>query len=55
MNKRQYNNVIDYTLKHEQSARTEDSLATARAVFNNMGVALPHRYMSSYLQRNSFR
>ena len=41
MNKKQYNNVIDYTLKHEQSAQTEDSLATARAIFNNMGVALP--------------
>lgn len=41
MNKKQYNNVIDYTLKHEQSAQTEDSLTTARAVFDNMGVALP--------------
>ena len=38
MNKKQYNNVIDYTLKHEQ---TEDSLSTARAIFENMGVALP--------------
>ena len=38
MNKKQYNNVIDYTLKHEQ---TVDSLSTARAIFNNMGVALP--------------
>lgn len=41
MDKKQYNNVIDWTLKHEQSAQTEDSLATARAIFNNMGVALP--------------
>ena len=38
MNKKQYNNVIENTLKHEQS---EDSLATARAIFDNMGVALP--------------
>ena len=38
MNKKQYNNVIENTLKHEQS---EDSLGTARAIFNNMGVALP--------------
>ena len=41
MNKQQYNNVIDYTLKHDEVAQGDDSLATARAVFNNMGVALP--------------
>lgn len=41
MNKKQYNNVIEHTLKHEVSAQTEDSLETARAIFNNMGVALP--------------
>ena len=44
MNKKQYNNVIDYTLKHEQ---TEDSLATARAIFDNMGVALPQGDMKT--------
>ncbi len=38
MNKKQYNNVIENTLKHEQ---TDDSLGTARAIFDNMGVALP--------------
>ena len=41
MNKKQYNNVIENTLKHEQSAQTEDSLSTARAIFDNMGIALP--------------
>ena len=41
MNKKQYNNVIEHTLKFEQSAQTDDSLATARAIFDNMGVALP--------------
>ena len=41
MNKKQYNNVIENTLKYEQSAQTDDSLSTARAIFNNMGVALP--------------
>ena len=45
MNKKQYNNVIDWTIKHESAAQTEDSLATARAVFNNMGVALPNGTM----------
>jgi len=40
-NKKQYNNVVENTLKHEQSAQTDDSLATARAIFDNMGVALP--------------
>ena len=45
MNKKQYNNVIDWTVKHEPAAQTEDSLATARAVFNNMGVALPNGTM----------
>lgn len=38
MNKKQYNNIIENTLKHEQ---TDDSLSTARAIFDNMGVALP--------------
>ena len=38
MNKKQYNNVIENTLKHE---KTDDSLSTARAIFDNMGVALP--------------
>lgn len=45
MNKKHYNNVIDWTLKHDQAAQTEDSLATARAVFHNMGVALPNGSM----------
>ncbi len=36
---KQYNNVIENTLKHEQ---TEDSLVIARAIFDNMGVALLH-------------
>ena len=30
MNKKQYNNVIDNTLKHDKSAQTGDSLSTAR-------------------------
>ena len=38
MNKKQYNNIIRNTLKREH---TEDSLSAARAVFKNMGVALP--------------
>ena len=38
MNKRQYNNIIKNTLKR---VHTEDSLSAARAVFKNMGVALP--------------
>lgn len=41
MDKKQYNNIIDWTLKHDKTAQTEDSVSTARAVFNNMGVALP--------------
>ena len=45
MNKKQYNNVIDYTLKHDEMAQNDDSLATARAIFNNMGVALPNGTM----------
>ena len=44
MNKKQYNNVIKNTLKYEQ---TEDSLATARAIFDNMGVALPNGDMKT--------
>ena len=41
MNKKQYNNVIEHTLKCEPSAQTDDSFATARAIFDNIGVALP--------------
>ena len=41
MNKKQYNNVIENTLKNDQTAQTNDSLSVARAIFNNMGVALP--------------
>ena len=44
MNKKQYNNVIENTLKHEQ---TDDSLSTARAIFDNMGVALPQGDMKA--------
>ncbi len=44
MNKKQYNNVIENTLKHEH---TDDSLSTARAIFNNMGVALPQGDMKT--------
>ena len=42
MNTKHYNNVIEWTLKHDQAAQTEDSLAAARAIFKNMGVALPN-------------
>ena len=47
MNKKQYNNVIKNTLKHDQTVKTDDSLATARAIFTNMGVALPQGDMKS--------
>ena len=39
MNKKQYNNVIDWTLKHE--GQSEDSLEVTRNICNEMGVALP--------------
>ncbi len=41
MNKKQYNSVIDYTLKSEKALESDDSLSTARAIFKNLGVALP--------------
>lgn len=41
MNKKQSNNIIAQTIKHEQMAQSENSLQTARAIFKNMGVALP--------------
>ncbi|MBO5097010.1 MAG: hypothetical protein J6B96_01695 [Agathobacter sp.] len=41
MNKKQYNNVIEHTLNDNHVSQTEDSLEIARAIFNNMGVALP--------------
>ncbi len=41
MNKKQYNTIIDWTIKHERSTQNNDSLENTRAVLNNMGVALP--------------
>ena len=41
MDKKQYNNVIDWTLKHEAQAQSEDSLQVTRAICNELGVALP--------------
>ena len=41
MNGKQYNNVIDWTLKHEAEAQSEDSLEATRAICKNLGVALP--------------
>ena len=41
MNKKQYNNVINYTLNHIQSEKAGDCLSEARAIFDNMGIALP--------------
>lgn len=41
MNKKQYNNIINRTLKNEAKAKHEDTTNVVRAIFNNMGVALP--------------
>lgn len=40
MNKKQYNNIIEHSLQYD-CKETDNSLDTARIVFNNMGVALP--------------
>lgn len=42
MNKKQYNNVIDWTLKHEAQAQLEDSLEATRTICTELGVALPN-------------
>ena len=41
MDKKQYNNIIDWTQKTQPETQTVDSLTAVRAVCNNMGVALP--------------
>ena len=41
MDKKQYNNIINWTQQNQPETRTEDSLTAVRAVCNNMGVALP--------------
>ena len=41
MDKKQYNNVSDWTLKHGAQAQSEDSLQVTRAICNELGVALP--------------
>lgn len=50
MNSKQYNNIINHTLVNEQVAQTGDSLAIARAIFNNMGVALPSGDLSEIME-----
>lgn len=50
MNKKQYNNVIDWTIKHEEAAKSQDSLEAARAIFKNMGVALPNGSMQEVFE-----
>ena len=54
MNKKQYNTVIEHTLLSEPS---NDSLDTARSIFNNLGVALPQGNMKQVydtLQSNDY-
>ena len=46
MDKKQYNNIIDWTLNNEEQAQCEDSLTVARAVCTNLGVALPQGNLS---------
>lgn len=41
MDKKQYNNIIDWTLNNEAQAKSEDSLSVARVVCANLGVVLP--------------
>lgn len=50
MNRKQYNNIIAQTLQHELSEQTEDALNTARAIFKNMGVALPQGDMGQVFE-----
>lgn len=42
MNSKQYNNIIDWTIKHEVSVNSGDSLEIAKAIFKNMGIPLPN-------------
>lgn len=49
MNAKQYNNMINWTLNHQEPAMTEDTLATTRAIFKNMGVALPNGTMQEVI------
>lgn len=41
MNGKQYKNVIDWTLQHDNTLTSADSLTVARAILKNMGIALP--------------
>ncbi len=45
MDKKQYNNIIEHTLNHEATG-SADFLERARAIFKNMGVALPSGSLS---------
>lgn len=49
MDKRQYNNIIDHSVKYD-IADKDDSLQTARTVFKNMGVAFPQGDMQEVYQ-----
>lgn len=41
MNGREYNSVINWTIKNERS-KSDDTLKTIREIFRNLGVALPY-------------
>lgn len=41
MNKKQYTNIINRTLKYSEDLRASGALTIARAIFKNMGVSLP--------------
>lgn len=41
MNGKQYKNIIDWTVKHNNTAESSNSLETVRAVLKNMGIPLP--------------
>lgn len=49
MDKKQYNNIIDHSVKYDIASK-DDSLQTARTVFNNMGVAFPQGDMKEVYQ-----
>ncbi len=42
MNKKQYNNIINWVLKHNTQARSEDSLEAIRTICKELGVAIPN-------------
>ena len=57
MNRKEYNDIIKWTLKHDETANIGNSLDATRSILRNMGLALPQgdlKRVSEVLKTNDY-